>query len=103
MPRLPPALLLPALLALGACATGPELPPAPPPPPGPAAPPVPDTCGAAPFMALVGGPLAAFDARLARGPVRVIGPGMMVTQDYAPTRLNISHDDRRIITRIDCG
>lgn len=94
--------LLPVLLTIAACAPAPQPDPVMP-APGPVAPPVPDTCGAAPFMALVGGPLAAFDAAQAKGPVRVIGPGMLVTQEYSPNRINISHDDRQIITRIDCG
>jgi hypothetical protein len=94
--------LLPVLLTIAACAPAPQPGPVPP-NPGPATPPVPDTCGAAPFMALVGGPLSAFDAAHSMGSVRVIGPGMMVTQDYSPSRINISHDDRLVITRIDCG
>lgn len=100
--RFPLVPTLPVLLALAACAPAPEPVPAPP-ATGPAQPPVPDTCGATPFMALVNGPLAGFDATQAKGPVRIIGPGMLVTQDYAAARINISHDARQIITRIDCG
>ena len=95
-------LMLPVLLIIAACAPVAQPDPAPP-NPGPAAPTAPDTCGAARLVALVGGPLSAFDATQVRGPVRVIGPGMMVTQDYSPGRLNISHDARQIITRIACG
>lgn len=96
--RFPLVLPVAGLLALAACAPAPEPVPLPPP-----AAPVPDTCGAGPLMRLVAGPLARFDATQAKGPVRIIGPGMMVTQDYSATRINISHDERQIITRIDCG
>jgi len=73
------------------------------PPPTAEPAPEPDACGAARFSALIGGPLAAFDPGLAPGPVRVIGPGQAVTMDYAPARLNVSHDRSRVITRIACG
>jgi len=100
--RISLVLSLPVMLALAACAPAPDPVPLVS-PAGPVQPPVPDTCGAAPFMARVGGPLTAFDAGLVKGPVRIIGPGMLVTQDYSAARINISHDDRQIITRIDCG
>ena len=35
--------------------------------------------------------------------VRVISPGTMVTMDYRGDRLNISYDERKIITDISCG
>lgn len=43
--------------------------------------------------------------RLKAGAVslRVISPGMMVTMDYRSDRLNISYDEKKIITKIDCG
>ncbi|MFN3645531.1 MAG: hypothetical protein ACK4S2_03290 [Gemmobacter sp.] len=54
-----------------------------------------------------GGPGAGLCSPAAPGhrgaPIRANGRGMMVTQDHALTRLDISHDIRRIITRIDCG
>lgn len=62
-----------------------------------------DACGAPALQNLVGQPLSAFDASLAKGPVRVIGPGMAVTMDYNPARLNVTHSKARIIEAISCG
>jgi len=87
------ALLVPALILAAACV----------PLPADAPTPIPDTCGAARFAGLIGAPLSAFDPRQAVGAVRIIAPGMMVTQDYSPSRINIHHDHRAIITRIACG
>jgi len=36
-------------------------------------------------------------------PVRLIRPGMVVTMDYNPDRLNIEIDDRNRISRVWCG
>ncbi|MGW7412831.1 I78 family peptidase inhibitor [Streptomyces sp. NPDC054863] len=36
-------------------------------------------------------------------PYRIIPPGAMITQDYAPDRLNLHVDDRNTITRINFG
>jgi hypothetical protein len=35
--------------------------------------------------------------------LRVIPPGMMVTMDYRGDRLNISYDEKKIITNVNCG
>lgn len=35
--------------------------------------------------------------------VRVVGPGMMVTQDFRANRVNVTLDDKNTITRIYCG
>ena len=35
--------------------------------------------------------------------VRIIRPGMAVTMDYAPQRLNIEVNAAEIITRVHCG
>ena len=35
--------------------------------------------------------------------LRIIPPGTMVTMDYRSDRLNISYDEKKIITKIDCG
>lgn len=94
--------MLPVMALLAACAPPPE-PAPPPPPPSAMLPPSPDTCGATPVMRLVGQPITAFDPTTIRGPVRVIGPGTMVTQDYAPSRLNVSHNEAQVIDRISCG
>ncbi|MEJ0062542.1 MAG: I78 family peptidase inhibitor [Alphaproteobacteria bacterium] len=36
-------------------------------------------------------------------PYRIIGPGVPVTQDYSPARINIELDDRGVVVRISCG
>ncbi len=64
----------------------------------------PDSCGAPGMQYLVGqneSVLAAmtFEA----GNIRVIRPGMAVTQDYRPTRLNLTLDAKGRITRVYCG
>ena len=35
--------------------------------------------------------------------LRIIPPGTMVTMDYRGDRLNISYDEEKIITKVDCG
>lgn len=35
--------------------------------------------------------------------LRVIPPGTMVTMDYRSDRLNISYDEAKAITKVDCG
>jgi hypothetical protein len=35
--------------------------------------------------------------------VRVVEPGMMVTQDYVPERMNIHLDEDGTITKVACG
>lgn len=35
--------------------------------------------------------------------VRVIPPDTAVTMDYRGDRLNIIHDEKKIITKVDCG
>jgi hypothetical protein len=62
-----------------------------------------DPCGAQAFQALVGDSVGGLDAATLPDDRRVIFPGMAVTQDYRPERLNveIGPDDR--ITRIYCG
>lgn len=35
--------------------------------------------------------------------MRIIPPGMMVTMDYRGDRLNISYDEKKIITNVNCG
>ena len=37
------------------------------------------------------------------GPVRIIPPGMLVTQDYDIKRLNLMTDDQGIVLRAYCG
>tara|TARA_R110000824_G_scaffold118960_14_gene272247 strand:+ start:381774 stop:382133 length:360 start_codon:yes stop_codon:yes gene_type:complete len=37
------------------------------------------------------------------GSIRIIRPGMAVTKDYRPNRLNIDLDDEDRVTRVYCG
>lgn len=84
-------MMLIALAALSACQTDmqpddPEL-----------------TCGAAQMQGLIGQPLSDLDISTLPAPSRVIGPGMAVTMDWNPARLNVEHDADNRITRIACG
>jgi hypothetical protein len=67
--------------------------------------PGPDACGASGLMHLVGEPKAALAAMppLPDGPVRVIRPGMAITMDYSPTRLNIELDEAGRVALVFCG
>ena len=96
MKRLSIAVLL---CALAACDPVPE--PAPLPTPVPPA--AQDTCTAAPYAALVGQDATALERELIMRPVRVIRPGMAVTMDYRPNRLNFEVGPGGRITRIYCG
>lgn len=91
-----PLLLLPAVLALAACAT----------PPADTV--AGGTCNAEPAQSLVGKPAsdtnlqAAFKASGART-MRSIKPGQAVTMDYREDRVNIYQDASGNIERISCG
>lgn len=82
-------------LVLSACA---PLPPDQPPPLPPA-----DACGASALQGLVGQPEGVLAAMTFPGPMRVIRPGMAVTMDHSPERLNIDLDAGGTITRVHCG
>lgn len=87
------ATLTAALAALAACQdeAAPQLtPPA-------------DACGAATLQGLVGQPEGMAAAVKAPGPVRILRPGMAVTMDYSPTRLNIEIGTDGRILRLSCG
>jgi len=92
MPRLAiPAALLALTLAGCVAETPPEeLPPE-------------NACNAAGLQGLVGQHRDALAAMTLPAPVRVIEPGMAVTMDYSPSRLNIELDARGFITRVYCG
>ena len=62
----------------------------------------PNACGAGAVQSLVGQPLVAASGVTAPGGVRRIGPTDLVTTDYNPTRMNVTHDGSTI-TRISCG
>lgn len=72
------------------------------------APPVPDlppegACGAPGLQGLVGQHRRVLETMRFAVPVRVIEPGMAVTMDYSPQRLNIELDAGGRITRVSCG
>ncbi len=48
-----------------------------------------DTCGAARFRNLIGEEAATIDPETLPSRARIVTPEMMITQDFAPTRLNI--------------
>ncbi len=60
-------------------------------------------CGASPDSNLVGQSVDILAAMTFPAPMRVIKPGMAITMDYNPKRLNIDVDDKGIITRVWCG
>ena len=62
-----------------------------------------DACGAAALQHLVGEPAAEHTFGSGDQPVRIIPPGLSVTMDYNPERLNVETDESGIITRIYCG
>ena len=65
--------------------------------------PMPDTCGAAALQGLVGQPQSVLQTMRFAQTVRVIQPGMMVTQDFSPDRLNIGVGPDGRIARVWCG
>ncbi|EKD59459.1 MAG: hypothetical protein ACD_54C01331G0005 [uncultured bacterium] len=86
----------PLALLLAACVA-----PAPEPLPDPM-PPI-TACGAGELQGLIGRNAAVLQTMRFAGPLRVIRPGMAVTMDYSPDRLNIEVDAREIITSVSCG
>lgn len=81
-----------ALILLAACVEEP-----------PVAIPGDDACGASALQSLVGQPAAVLETMRFAGPTRVIRPGMAVTMDYSPDRLNIEIDAAEVIARVVCG
>ena len=90
------ALAAAALVILAACE--PVVAPRP-----PADPPMENACGAAGLQTLLGQPASVLETMRFANPVRVIRPGMAVTMDFNPARLNIEVDAAEEITRISCG
>lgn len=69
--------------------------------------PAPDTfvpnCGQDRFRGLVGQDAAVLRDVDLPGATRVLKPGMALTQDYRPDRLNISIDEDGLIDRVWCS
>lgn len=61
------------------------------------------SCGAGALQGLVGQPATALQVMRFAQTVRVIEPGMMVTQDYSADRLNIYIDEAGLISLVVCG
>lgn len=68
-----------------------------------ATPPAEDACGAAALQGLAGQDRSVLAAMTLPNPTRVIEPGMAVTMDYNPARLNIWLDEGGRIDKIMCG
>lgn len=62
-----------------------------------------NACGASGLQGLVGQPASVLASMTFAMPMRVIRPGMAVTMDYSPARLNVAVDDAGKITRVSCG
>lgn len=61
------------------------------------------SCGAEGLQSLVGKSEEVLHAMDFSVDVRIIHPGMAVTMDYNPTRLNIEIDESGKISRVSCG
>ncbi|MFM7444946.1 MAG: I78 family peptidase inhibitor, partial [Tabrizicola sp.] len=62
-----------------------------------------DACSAAALQYLVGQPEAVLATMKFAAPTRIIQPGMAVTMDYVPERLNIWIAEGGLIERVICG
>lgn len=61
-----------------------------------------DTCGAAAHQALIGTPASAIDLTTFPAGTRIITPETMVTQDFVPTRLNITTGTDGNVASLNC-
>ena len=62
-----------------------------------------ERCGGGPVGALMGQSVAAMPATGDWTALRVIEPGMAVTEDYSPSRLNVALDQQGRIVGVACG
>jgi len=62
-----------------------------------------DTCRAASVKGLVGQDATALERVLLLGPMRMIRPGTVVTQDYSSERINFHIGADNVLRRISCG
>lgn len=63
----------------------------------------PAPCGADILAGLVGQPVIRLPGDEVGGPIRIIRPGDAVTEDFSPTRLNVSLDGNDTIAALSCG
>ncbi|MGD9980053.1 MAG: I78 family peptidase inhibitor [Hyphomonadaceae bacterium] len=61
-----------------------------------------DTCGASQHQALIGTPASAIDLSTYPPGTRIITPETMVTQDFVPTRLNITTGTDGNVASLNC-
>lgn len=61
------------------------------------------TCGAGAMQGQIGKDRSILAAMSFPAGTRIIEPGMMITEDYRPERLNIDLDDKGLIARVWCG
>jgi len=91
-------ILVLAVLGLAACVSPLTLPSGPSVPVGAA-----DTCGAAPYAALVGQRATALERVLIMRQVRILRPDTATTMDFVPVRINFVLSGDESITAIRCG
>ena len=61
-----------------------------------------DTCGAAAHQALIGTPANNIDLATLPAGTRIVTPETMVTQDFVPTRLNITTGTDGNVASLNC-
>ncbi|QGZ95453.1 I78 family peptidase inhibitor [Terricaulis silvestris] len=61
-----------------------------------------DTCGAAAHQALIGTPASGIDLATLPPGTRIVTPETMVTQDFVPTRLNITTGTDGNVASLNC-
>jgi len=61
-----------------------------------------DTCGAAAHQALIGTPASEIDLATYPAGTRIVTPETMVTQDFVPTRLNITTGTDGNVASLNC-
>lgn len=64
--------------------------------------PGPDECGRQAWLQAIGKNIDTLDIPQGK-PLRIIRPGMAVTLDYFPERLNIHVDDKGRVLDVNCG